>query len=111
MLHDVLIAVSASYVVWYVATTWGNKSACIAVRFLHFCGAQSLELYLLHVYFVGFFRTAFQKIDIEGPVLCILLGTVLSVGGSLLIAWLCRKMPGFSFLFHPADLLRKYGFI
>lgn len=110
-LHDVLIAVSASYIVWYAAAEWGERTAGTAIRFLQRCGERSLELYLLHVYFVGFLRTAFRKAGMGDPLLCILLGTALSVAGSLLLACLGRKVSCLSFLFHPADLLRKYRFI
>lgn len=107
ILHGVLIALSASYIVWYAVTEYEKRWDSNLRKFLHFGGQKCLELYLLHVYFVGCLRTVFRKVGVEDLFLCIIGCTILSVVGSLLIAHLCEKVPGLSFLFHPAELFRK----
>lgn len=107
ILHDILVALSASYIVWYVATEYGKRWNSNFGKFLHFCGQKCLELYLLHVYFVGCFRIVFRKAGVEDLFLCIIGCTIFSVVGSLFIASLCERIPGLSFLFHPTELFRK----
>ena len=107
-LKEMVIALAASYLIWYLFSEIWDKKRKFGTPFLRLCGQKCLELYLLHVYFVGFLRTAFRKMGIDEWSLCLALGTAIAVAGSLLIACLCDKNRVLFYLFHPADGLKKW---
>lgn len=106
-LREITLALAASYLVWCLFAEIWDKKRKFGTPFLRLCGQKCLELYLLHVYFVGFLRTAFRKMGIDEWSLCLILGTVIAVVGSLTIAYLCGKNRYLQYLFRPADGLRK----
>ena len=107
-IRGIIIALAASYLVWYLFAKIWDKKWEFGTSFFRLCGQRCLELYLLHVYFVGFLRTVFRKMGIDEWSLCLALGTAIAVAGSLLIACLCDKNRVLFYLFHPADGLKKW---
>lgn len=109
--HEALIALAASYVIWYVFAAYWDKRNWIGNGFCRLCGEKSLQIYLLHMYFVSTLRTVFHKLGLNELSLLIILGTIISIAGPLCAAYLCRRFPALDYVFHPADFLRKYGYL
>ena len=106
-LKEMVIALAASYLIWYLFSEIWDKKWGLSTAFFCLCGQKCLELYLLHVYFVGLLRTVFHKIGINEWITCLVLGTAIAVTGSLIIAYLCGKNKYLHYLFQPADGLKK----
>lgn len=106
-IHAMVIAVSSCYVIWYVLVWW-DKKKWIGSQFLQLCGEKSLQIYLLHLYFVGPLRTIFYKIGMDNLLFLIAAATVLAVVGPLGIGYICERNKYLAYLFHPADALRKW---
>lgn len=106
--HEGIVALAACYIIWYVFATYWDKRNWIGNGFCKLCGEKSLQLYLLHINFIGPLRRVFAKIGIENLPFLIFTITVIAVLVPLGVAYLCERKPQLDYIFHPADLLRKY---
>lgn len=105
-MHDIVLALAISYLVWYILAEYVGRSSS-KTSFLQLCGEKSLEIYLLHLYFVGLFRTVFYKLGWENLPLLVLVTTVIALLCPLLTAHICDRIPALHYVFHPTDFLRK----
>lgn len=106
-LHSVIIALCGCYTVWYVLVWW-DKRNLLGNHFLQVCGEKSLEIYLLHLYFVGPLRTIFYKLGIDNLLFLVSFATIFAVIGPLCIGFICERNHYLKYVFHPADIVRKF---
>lgn len=105
-IHAIVVALSSCYVIWYALVLW-SKNDLIGSSFLLLCGKKSLQIYLLHLYFVGPLRTIFYKLGIENLPFLILFATIAATIGPLCIGVVCEKNRYLKYVFRPADAIRK----
>ena len=108
IIHKIIIALAGSYVIWYCIEKFEHKYTGGFDKFLQLCGQYSLELYLMHNWFLGPLRTIFRKISVDNLLVCIILAVILATAGSLCMALFCEKRKYSRFVFHPGDLIKIY---
>ena len=76
--------------------------------FFLFIGKYSLEIYLLHTFVLTACRALFHRMNLENPVLIILISTAAGLALPILFTAACKKMGIYSLLFNPyKSRLRK----
>lgn len=91
-----LIALSTSYVmIWQFQKLGG-------CRVFQLCGRYCLEIYLLHTFFTAGLRTLLCQWGVTSPWLSVWLNFLISMGASLLIAFLAGKTWIMDIVFRPA---------
>lgn len=102
----VCIALANSYVFIWLFTRFRTLA-----RFPLFkiCGKYSLELYLLHTFFTGGFRTVLTMAGVVSPWLHVWLNFLLSTILCLMIAALAARIPALDLLFHPSRFLSRHA--
>lgn len=106
--HEGIVALAACYIIWYVFAAYWDKKNWIGNGFCKLCGEKSLQIYLLHMYFLSPIRTVAHKLGMENLSFLIILSTAVAVLIPLGVAYLCERNPRLDYIFHPADFLRKY---
>lgn len=104
ILRKIIVALSGSYIIWYLFYEYIDKIGGMWAYFFRKCGVMCLELYLLHTYFLAPLRTIFRKAGIDNLGVCIIIATVIAVLGSLYIAEIGTRNRYLKYLFHPGDL-------
>ena len=74
---------------------------------LNLVGRYSLEIYLLHTFFMTALRVLCHKVHLENPVVVLIVITLISVAVPILIAVICKKIKLYNLLFAPAKLFEK----
>lgn len=106
-IYSIGIALVGSYIVWYIFYEYWDKYMLCGIKFFRLCGEKSLQLYILHMYFVGPMRTICTKLNIDDLVIRFFLATIIGILGPLVIAFVCDQNRCLGYLFHPADLIRN----
>lgn len=109
--HETIIALAASYIIWYVFIEYWDRNDWVGNRFFRLCGQKSLEIYLLHMYFVGALVNVFHRAGIGNLWLLIAMGTIIAVFIPLGVALLADRWKWVHNIFHPADWLRSRGLL
>ena len=73
-------------------------------RFLSWIGRHSLEIYLIHTFVLSAFRSAFQKIGLNKPLLVIVLSLLAGLFIPLAISFVCKKLKIYNIFFAPIKL-------
>ena len=98
-----LIAAGTCYVLVWQFFRWKRLSGC---RLFQNFGTYALEVYLLHTFFTGGFRTLLPLIGITTPFLSVWLNFLLSAGLSYGLAVLLSRFRITSLLFRPARFFK-----
>lgn len=109
--HEAIVALAACYLIWYVFAAYWDKKEWIGTQFFRLCGEKSLEIYLLHMYFIGPCRIIFHKIGLESVWIGIAVSTALAVLVPLAVGLLADRWKWVHDIFHPADWLRERGML
>lgn len=109
--HEAVVALAACYLIWYVFIAYWDKKNWLGNRFFKLCGQKSLEIYLLHMYFVGVLINVFHRVEIGNLWLLIAMGTVIAVLVPLGTALLADRWKWVHDIFHPVDWLRSRGLL
>lgn len=103
----ILIASSAIFLfclffkkVWNQYHLWGDY-------LLQFCGRNSLQIYLLHGYFVSFFMRVFNRFYDGSVLTALFMTTFLSVSLSLTVAWIFERNEYLKNIFHPIKWIKS----
>lgn len=70
-------------------------------------GKYCLEIYLLHCFFTAGYRVLFNKCGISNLYISMIFNLVLSIGISVLIAKLCKKMGIYEVIFKPFSCISR----
>ena len=84
-----------------------GKAEFYRIKFIERLGCSSLDIYLLHTYFVTAMRVICNRFGITNNAVIIISGTIIGIVGPLMISMLLRKLGLFELLFAPYDWLKK----
>lgn len=108
LLMRVAVALSSIYLFCYFFRNIWRKYHWHGEAQLQRCGKQSLEIYLLHVYFISGGMRLFNHFYVGSSLIAILLTTFMAVLISLQIGNWCNKNTYLCYLFHPIKFQRKF---
>lgn len=74
---------------------------------LNYLGKSSLEIYVLHCFFTAGNRVIFSKLGIDNVYISVILNLTCSIYGSLLFAFITKKMRIYDLFFKPCRLIEK----
>ena len=79
------------------------------INALSYLGKHSLEIYLLHNYFITASRAIFPRLGINNFCTCIELNTVLGIGIPIILSEASKKIGIYELFFSPAKILTRIG--
>ena len=101
---NVLIAGGLSLMLWYL---FQNIRFCSENSFLRMIGRHSLEIYVLHCFFIAGFRSVFRAIGVHDPFISVFMNFVFSTAISLTCAYICNGLGIHELLFKPVSFITK----
>ena len=107
LLMRVAVALSGIYLFCYFFRNIWQKYHFHGEAQLQRCGKQSLEIYLLHGYFVSLGMRLFNHFYEGSSLLALLITTFVAVFISLQIGAWCNKNTSFQYLFNPIKMFRR----
>lgn len=105
LLMRVAVALSGIYLFsYFIRNVWQNYRLYGEVQ-LQWCGKKSLEIYLLHVYFISVGMRLFNHFYAGSSLIAILITTFVAVFIPLQIGNWCNKNAYLCYLFHPMKIM------
>lgn len=101
---SIVVALGVSLALWYIfehINFIGNR------RILRLCGKYSLEIYVIHIFFVFGFRMVFLKANLYNVYISAVLNLFISTTAPVLFSILCKKLKIHGLFFKPATYLRR----
>lgn len=78
-------------------------------RLLSQIGQYSLEIYILHTYFVTFCRAVFKTLHVTNPFINIIVASLIGVVFPIIITLICKKVGIYHLLFSPLKRTKNRG--
>lgn len=106
IVQKIAVALSACYLLFIAFKNYAFLGDNL---FLQACGRNCLQLYILHIYFVGSCRNMVRYLHINALGLDILISFLVGILGPLAVAYFFKRTRYLNFVFEPVKTLKQWG--